>query len=164
MVKSILGHSQQSKVHHCLLHFTQVRMQKDLNQLLQEDFITANNIHLQFTLDSRSQSNEVTFSSAHRSQSNEATIQSIQVVQPHYPVGQLYQTENITVTGHNTIPFTCYTSSQCTSSLAKWNITKVMVLNKNYIPPGDSKCTKRSSSLDVKGRETAAAERHSRLY
>lgn len=45
---------------------------------------------------------------------------------------------------------------------AKWNITKVMVLNKNYIPPGDSKCPKRASSLDIKGRETAAAERHSR--
>lgn len=45
---------------------------------------------------------------------------------------------------------------------AKWNITKVMVLNKNYIPPEDSKCPKRASSLDVKGREAAAAERHSR--
>ncbi|MEW8341708.1 MAG: hypothetical protein AB2708_17830, partial [Candidatus Thiodiazotropha taylori] len=73
---------------------------------------TANNIHLQSTLNSRSQSNE-------------ATIQSTHLAQPHYPAGQLYQTENITVTGHNTIPFTCYTSCQCTSSLANGNTPAV---------------------------------------
>lgn len=45
---------------------------------------------------------------------------------------------------------------------AKWNISKEMILNKNYIPPGDMKCPKRASSINIAGREAAAAERHSR--
>lgn len=85
---------------------------KELKPAATREFITANNIHLQSTLNSRSQSNQ-------------ATIQSTQVAQPHYPAGQLYQTENIAVTGHNTIPFTCYTSCQCTSSLANGNTPSV---------------------------------------